>query len=40
MMRMSELKEMASRDEMTGLHNRRHFYEVAEQELAVAQAAP
>jgi diguanylate cyclase (GGDEF)-like protein len=38
MMRMSELKEMASRDEMTGLHNRRHFYEVAEQELAVAQA--
>jgi diguanylate cyclase (GGDEF)-like protein len=37
MMRMSELKEMASRDEMTGLHNRRHFYEVAEQELAGAQ---
>jgi len=37
MMRMSELKEMASRDEMTGLHNRRHFYEVAEQELAAAQ---
>jgi diguanylate cyclase (GGDEF)-like protein len=37
MMRMSELKEIASRDEMTGLHNRRHFYEVAEQELAVAQ---
>jgi diguanylate cyclase (GGDEF)-like protein len=37
MMRMSELKEMASRDEMTGLHNRRHFYEVAEQELATAQ---
>lgn len=37
MMRMSELKEMASRDEMTGLHNRRHFYEVAEQELVKAQ---
>jgi diguanylate cyclase (GGDEF)-like protein len=37
MMRMSELKEMASRDEMTGLHNRRHFYEVTEQELAAAQ---
>lgn len=37
MMRVSELKEMASRDEMTGLHNRRHFYEVAEQELARAQ---
>jgi diguanylate cyclase (GGDEF)-like protein len=37
MMKMSELKEMASRDEMTGLHNRRHFYEVAEQELASAQ---
>lgn len=37
MMRVSELKEMASRDEMTGLHNRRHFYEVADEELARAQ---
>jgi diguanylate cyclase (GGDEF)-like protein len=37
MMRVSELKEMASRDEMTGLHNRRHFYEAAEQELTRAQ---
>jgi diguanylate cyclase (GGDEF)-like protein len=37
MVRVSELKEIASRDEMTGLHNRRHFHEVAEQELAVAQ---
>ncbi len=37
MIRVSELKEMASRDEMTGLHNRRHFYEVAEEEVARAQ---
>jgi len=37
MIRVSELKEMASRDEMTGLHNRRHFYEVAEEEMARAQ---
>jgi diguanylate cyclase (GGDEF)-like protein len=38
LMRVSELSEMASRDEMTGLYNRRHFYEVAEAELARAQA--
>jgi diguanylate cyclase (GGDEF)-like protein len=37
LMRVSELKEMASRDEMTGLHNRRHFYEVADEELTRAQ---
>ena len=37
LMRVSELKEMASRDEMTGLNNRRHFYEVAEEELTRAQ---
>jgi diguanylate cyclase (GGDEF)-like protein len=37
MIRVSELKEMASRDEMTDLHNRRHFYEVAEEELTRAQ---
>lgn len=37
LIRVSELKEMASRDEMTGLYNRRHFYEVAEEELARAQ---
>ena len=37
LMRVSELKEVASRDEMTGLHNRRHFYEVAEEELTRAQ---
>lgn len=37
LIRVSELKEMASRDEMTGLHNRRHFYEVADHELAQAQ---
>jgi len=37
LMRVSELKEMASTDEMTGLHNRRHFYEVAEIELTRSQ---
>jgi diguanylate cyclase (GGDEF)-like protein len=37
LMRLSELKEVASRDEMTGLNNRRHFYEVAEVELTRAQ---
>jgi len=37
LMRVSELKEMASRDEMTGLNNRRHFYEVADEELTRAQ---
>jgi len=37
LMRVSELKEVASRDEMTGLHNRRHFYEVSEEELTRAQ---
>jgi diguanylate cyclase (GGDEF)-like protein len=37
LMRVSELKEMASRDEMTDLHNRRHFYEVAEEEVRRAQ---
>src|SRR5688572_5003762 len=38
LMRVSELKEMASHDEMTGLYNRRHFYEVADAELARAQS--
>jgi diguanylate cyclase (GGDEF)-like protein len=38
LMRVSELKEMASHDEMTGLYNRRHFYEVSEAELARAQS--
>ena len=37
LIRVSELKEMASRDEMTGLHNRRHFYEVSEEEVTRAQ---
>ena len=37
LIRVSELKEMAARDEMTGMYNRRHFYEVAEVEMARAQ---
>jgi diguanylate cyclase (GGDEF)-like protein len=37
LIRVSELKEMAARDEMTGLYNRRHFYEVAEAEMERAQ---
>jgi diguanylate cyclase (GGDEF)-like protein len=31
--RMTELQEMASRDEMTGLYNRRHFYETLRAEV-------
>jgi diguanylate cyclase (GGDEF)-like protein len=38
LIRVSELKEMAARDEMTGMYNRRHFYEVAEVEMARAQS--
>jgi len=34
--RISELQEMVFRDELTGLHNRRHFYDVAQAELPKA----
>jgi diguanylate cyclase (GGDEF)-like protein len=37
LIRVSELKEMAARDEMTGMYNRRHFYEVAEVEMKRAE---
>ena len=33
MERMTELEEMASRDEMTSLYNRRHFYETLRSEI-------
>jgi len=36
LMRISELQEMVFRDELTGLHNRRHFYDVASTALASA----
>jgi diguanylate cyclase (GGDEF)-like protein len=35
-MKLSELEEMASRDEMTGLFNRRHFYNAIQNELGKA----
>jgi diguanylate cyclase (GGDEF)-like protein/PAS domain S-box-containing protein len=31
-----QMREQASRDELTGVHNRRHFVEVAERELELA----
>ncbi len=37
MLRVSELEEMASRDELTGLHNRRHFHQVLNAEVEKAQ---
>jgi len=37
--RTSELQEMASRDELTGLYNRRHFYEVILTHLGKARAS-
>lgn len=36
--KVAELEEMASRDELTGLHNRRHFYQVVQNELGKARA--
>jgi diguanylate cyclase (GGDEF)-like protein len=33
-LRAAELEEMASRDEMTGLYNRRHFYQILQTEVA------
>lgn len=37
--RLLELEETASRDELTGLRNRRHFYQVLAAELERAQAS-
>ena len=37
--KLSELEEMASRDELTGLHNRRHFYQAVQNELGKALAS-
>ncbi len=34
--RISELQELVFRDELTGLHNRRHFYDIANTELSRA----
>lgn len=36
--KVSELEEMAARDELTGLYNRRHFYHEIQRELAKAQS--
>lgn len=36
---MSELEELASRDELTGLHNRRYFYQAVQNELGKARAS-
>ena len=38
-LKVSELEEMASRDELTGLHNRRHFYQAVQNELGKALAS-
>jgi predicted signal transduction protein with EAL and GGDEF domain len=35
--KLSELEEMAARDELTGLYNRRHFYPEIQRELSRAQ---
>jgi len=35
-LKMSELEEMAARDELTGLYNRRHFYHEIQRELTKA----
>lgn len=37
--RLSEMEEMASRDELTGLHNRRFFYQSLQNELGKARAS-
>jgi diguanylate cyclase (GGDEF)-like protein len=36
--KLSELEEMAARDELTGLYNRRHFYHEIQRELAKARS--
>ncbi len=38
-MKMSQLEELASRDELTGLYNRRYFYQAIQNELGKARAA-
>lgn len=38
-LKLSELEEMASRDELTGLHNRRFFYQAMQNELGKARAS-
>lgn len=38
-LKVSELEEMASRDELTGLHNRRHFYQAVQNDLGKALAS-
>ncbi len=37
--KLSELQDVASRDELTGLYNRRHFYEAMQNELGKARAS-
>jgi len=38
-LKVSELEEMASRDELTGLHNRRYFYQAVQNDLGKALAS-
>ena len=38
-LKLSELEGMASRDELTGLNNRRYFYQAVQNELGKARAA-
>jgi diguanylate cyclase (GGDEF)-like protein len=38
-LKLSELEEMASRDELTGLNNRRYFYQAVQNELGKARAS-
>lgn len=36
-LRLTDLQEMVNRDELTGLYNRRHFYQMVERELQKAR---
>ncbi|TMB97805.1 MAG: GGDEF domain-containing protein [Chloroflexi bacterium] len=38
-LKVNELQEMASKDELTGLYNRRYFYQAIQNELGKARAA-
>jgi diguanylate cyclase (GGDEF)-like protein len=38
-LKMNELEELAARDELTGLYNRRHFYHEIQRELTKAHAS-